>query len=371
MRLNNILLTESPIPDKLKNQFTTIFNRVKQTVDVETGIKITEKWLAGVLNQYNKFKFLDASLENLEKNGKDEAAKDVKARIVARDMLAELNLFDKVNYRPIPSRLAILSAMRQYYSQEVHTNNQDVNVNAAKAARNANAQEYEEWLAGLSEEQKHLVAELQEMNPEEMALFRGILIAREHKKQFIERLHALMNNNEVGYGLVQHMGLISADGKIAMDKVEQLREFLAGVSNARLKDIMSKSTVYAGKKVIHDTKRANNKVIKDLGDQPQGKFNLMIKLYHYISRRIQGQQDKNRAFRRMLDKIPLAHDKNGNPSIIGKGAYQLQKAFDGQKLDPSVAYKKLKDLYFYPANRKHRADKATDRGESIKKVAEI
>jgi len=371
MRITNILVENTNISDKLKNQFTTFFNKVKQTIATETEVKVTEKWLAGVLNQYNKFKFLDSTLDNLEKAGKTEAATDVKARIIARDMLAELNLFDKVNYRPIPSRLPLLSAMRQYYSQEVHTHNQDVNVDAAKATRNANAEEYEDWLNGLPELQKHIVSQLQELSPEEMALFRGILIARKHKKQFIERLHALMNNNEVGYGLMQNLHLISDDGKIAMQNVEQLREFLSGLTPARLKDVLSKSVVYAGKKIIHDTKRANNKVIKDIGDQPQGKFSLMIKLYHYIARRIEGQEDKNRAFRRMLDKIPLAHDKQGEPSIIGKGAYQLQKTFNGQKIDPRVAYKKLKDLYFYPADRKHRAEKATDRGESIQKVAKI
>lgn len=371
MYVSNILTEEANISDKLKNQFTTAFNRIKQQVDAETGIKITEKWLAGVLNQYNKFKFLDASLDNLEKSGKTDAANDTKARIVARDMLAEMNLFDKVNYRPIPSRMPLLSAMRQYYSQEVHAHNQDVNVDAANATRNANSQEYQEWFNSLSRDQQNIVSQLQEMNPEEMALFRGILTARKHKKQFVERLHGLMNNNEVGYGLAQHLGLISGDNKIAMDRVEQLREFLSGVTNARLKDIMSKSTVYAGKKIIHDTKRANNKVIKDIGDDPQGKFSLMIKLYHYIARRVEGQQDKNRAFRRMLDKIPLAHDKNGNPSLIGKGAYQLQKQFGGQKIDPRVAFKKLKDLYWYPADRKHRSDKATDRGESIRTVAKV
>ncbi len=39
---------------------------------------------------------------------------------------------------------------------------------------------------------------------------------------------------------------------------------MGSISDARLKDVISKSSVYAGKKNAHDAARSSNKILKDV-----------------------------------------------------------------------------------------------------------
>lgn len=367
MKLINILSEAPNIPENLQDSFNNIFTRIQNRIKDETEVNVSPKWLAGFLKQYNDFKHLDQMQTNYRANGNEHAANDVQARIIARDALTKLGLLDQSNGY-LPKKKGLLSAMRQYYTTSVH--DQNTQQDSAKLTRNAAGLEYEDWYKSLSDTDKNYVDNLQELNPQEWTLFKGIVDAKESKQEFVTRLHQLAQDNEVGHSLIQNMGLITDDNKLDMVTIEKFRTFLSSVTPARLKDVISKSSVYSGKKTIHDKHLAKNAVLKGLEKDPSGKYSLMIKLYHYISSKIVDQQDKEKAFRRIMSKVPLANDA-GAINIIGKGAYQLYKMYKGQKLDPTEAIKHLNDRYFYPADRGKRADKASGRGENIKKHTEI
>lgn len=366
MRLLNIL-SEMTISNTLKQSFESIFQRIHDEIKNTTDVNISPQWLAGLLKQYNNFKYLDSMYTSYRDNKNEALAKDAQARIIARDVLTKYSLFDPTN-NYTPKKKDILSLMRQFYTEEIHTNVQDQD--GAKAARSANSQEYEEWFDSLTDEQKNYVTQLQEMNPEEMAQFRGIITAKEHKKEFVTKLYHWINSNDVARNIAANMKLITPNNKISIENIKKLREFLAGVADPRLKDILSKASVYRGKKIVHDAHLAKNKVIKDFGNK-QTRYYKMLKLYHYISRQIGDQVDRERTFERLLSKIPQVHDKSGNLTLIGKGARKLFKLFDGKTLDPQEAIKTLQTRTNFPADKPHRAKKAHGRGESIRKVSEI
>jgi hypothetical protein len=209
------------------------------------------------------------------------------------------------------------------------------------------------------------------LDADDLAGFKGIIKAKEHKKEFATRIYQWMNSNDAASQVLREMGAITSAGKLDMAVVEKLRAFVSGLTDARLKDVLSKNAVFAGKSIAHSQARATNKVLKDIEHEPEGKFGLMIKLYNYIRTKLDKYEDKDRAFKRMLDKIPLAHDPTGNPSEVGKGAYHLWKNFKGQQVDVESAIKDLNTHYNFPAGKEHRANKAAGRGEQIRQIGDI
>lgn len=358
----------TPITDKMEQQFNSLFQKIRMDIknEVDPEFNISPKWLAGVLNQYHNYRYLDKILDSQEQNGRGDI-KDTKARIVARDALAQANLLDPHNGY-LPTRKSTISAMRQFYSDSARE--QTYANDLPKHTRQAGAQEYEEWFASLPEQHKNFVKNLQELEADELASFKGIINARQNKKQFITRLYQLAYSDDVAHNIFQRMKLITPENKLSTHNIEKLRTFLTSVSDARLHDILSKNIVNTGKSIIHAAKRSSNKVLKDI-EYGQGNHNMILKLYHYISRKVAKNDDKERAFRRMLEKIPQAHDQNGQPSEIGRGAYALFKQFGGKPLDPEQAISVLNQRYHEPADLPHRAEKSQGRGTSIRKVGEI
>jgi hypothetical protein len=361
------VLVEEITPD-LQKSFDNIFNRIHSQVKSDTGIEITPKWLAGVMNQYNNFSGLEGAYKNYIEREKTELAEDIKARIIARNILSNFGLFDKKN-RYLPKKKNLLSNMRQYYSDEARSIKDEFDL--PKQTREAASKEYDEWFNELSPEHQHFVTQLQELEADELAGFKGIITAKKHKKEFVTRIYQWANSNDAAHQILIDMHMITPEGKLSMPNIEKLRAFLSELTDARLKDVLSKSAVNTGKSIAHTAARASNKVLKDMEHDPDSKFNMMIKLYNYISPKMEKYEDKERAFQRMLDKIPVAHDPNGKPNEIGKGAYYLYKNYKGKKVDPSAAIKELNVHYRYPAGRKHRAEKAEGRGNAIRKVGDI
>lgn len=359
--------TTAPITPEMEQNFKRVYTHIKGAIEHGTGVQVSPRWLAGFLNQYLNYKNLNQIYDNQVKSGQGNS-KDTKARIIARDALAGYKLVNPANgYLPLNKPL--ISTMRQYYSDSarMETGANDM----AKHTREANAQEYDEWFNSLSNLDKNYVKNLQELEPDELASFKGILHAKENKQEFATRLLHWSQTDDVAHHILQSMGMVTADNKLHLNNIEKLRTFLASVTDARLKDIMSKSTVYSGKSIVHAAKRSSNKILKDLEHEPNGKQGLILKLYHYISKKVKDKTDKERSFRRMLEKIPLAHTSEGKPSEIGKGAYALFKQFGGKTLDPEQAITTLNQRYHEPADLPHRAEKASGRGESIRKVADI
>lgn len=361
------VLNEASIPENVKSSFDNIFARIKNQVKASTNIDVTPKWVAGMLNQFHNFKYLDKIRDSHKKNNNEAAATDIEARIAARDVLAKLGLLDKTNGY-LPKQRQTLSLMRQYYTDDIHVANQEMD--AAKSTRVAGEEEYQEWFNKLSDEHKNYVKNLQELNPDELAGFKHVIRLQKHKKEFMTKLHEWAKGNDVAITLLKNIGLITPEGRLSAANTEKLREFLKSLSNARLKDVISKASVYAGKKITHDEHRAKNAVLKGLEKNPRGTYSKMLKVYDYITSKIGDAQDKDRAFRRALDKLPAAHS-DGQPNLIGKGAYKLHKMFGGKKIDFDTAIRELDKAYRFPADRTRRAAKSETRGETIKDVSEI
>jgi hypothetical protein len=361
------VLAEASVSPKMQQQFDSFLEKLKSHIKAATNINISDQWLAGLFNQFNNFQYLEKMQKNYATNGNEAAANDLTARIIARDALAKVGLVD-ANNRYLPKNKPVLSAMRQYYSDpaRAHASKDDV----VKQSREANDSEYQDWFDDLPESEKNFVTYLHELSAEDMASIRGLIQAKEQKQGFFDRLQNLISDNPSVTRELENMGIIY-DGKLAADRIESLRQFLSSQTPARLKDILSKDAVYAAKKSAHDEARSANKVVRDIEQNTSTDYKRMVRLYHFITRRLEGQADKERGFRRMLQKIPLAHDNDGNPSKIGKGAYKLFKAFGGKKLDFDDAIRELNNATNYPASRERRAKKATGRGKSIKKSSEI
>lgn len=360
----------APMTPKMEASFTNLFNRIHAQVQGETGISISPKWLAGFLNQSHNFKYLDHIYKGQLQSGRGDA-KDTKARIIARDLLGQAKLLDPKNGY-LPLKKSTLSVMRQFYSDSAReqTGANDM----AKHTREAGAQEYDEWFNALSDEHKNYVTQLQELNADEWSSFKGIIHAKQNRQQFVTRLYQLAYSDDVAHNILQSMKMITPENKLSTKNIEKLRTFLSSVSDSRLKDILSKQAVYAGKSAAHANARSSNAVLKGIDNEPNGRYSMMLKLYHYISRKVGQSEDKERAFRRMLEKIPQAHDQGGQPNEIGKGAYTLFKQFGGRVLDPEAAIatlNKLSGRHNQPADLPHRAEKASGRNDSIRKVGEI
>lgn len=383
MLLIHILNEAVQLSNQQKHSFNNIFRQIQEKVKNETNISISPQWLAGFLNQYNDFAGLDQRLERFQDRASDatggddpnkreagygtKMANDTRARIIARDILGEHGLVDPKN-RFLPKRRGILSQMRNYYTTDIHASNMHNDI--VKSTREANSDEYEEWFNALDEQKKKFVTNMQELDPKEMAMFKGIVNAKENKQEFVLRLAHWARRDDVGHSTMQRMGLINGEGKLSGPEIESLRDFLGSVSDARLKDIVSKAQTYSSKSIAHAERRAGNEVLKQTEENPTGKYNLAMKLYNLIGGKIAGMKDPERSFRRALQQITIAHDSNGGLSDVGKAALTLYHEYKGQRVDPKIALARLqshsKGYGDGQAGPEKRAEKAGGRGRQMR-----
>lgn len=352
----------SNITPELEQSFKNIFKRIQRNVKNEADVEITPKWVSGFLNQQADFNNLDKRYEQSQDN--PAVARDLLARITARNTLQSVGLIKngKIN------NPQLASMMRQYYTQPIHDENEVTD--AGKLTRSAAEAEYQEWVKSLPEKQQNYVKNLQEITPEELSNFKGLVNAKENKREFMNRLYSWTHSNDVSLQLLQNMGLVNGASKIDLGNIEDFREFLETLSIPRIKDILSKSAVYAGKKMTHDEHRNKNAVLKDIEKNPSSVYAKIIDTYNQISPTLAQAQDKRRSLVRALQKVPNAI-VDGKLSNLGKGVVQLFKQFNGQKIDTDEAIKSLNAAYNSPASRDRRNAKAETRGQTIKDIADI
>ena len=365
------ILNEAPVSPDTQNSFNNIYKRIASQVKGATGIDVSTQWVAGLLNQFHNFRYLNKIHKSHKDSNNENAARDTEARIVARDVLAKVGLLDKANGY-LPKNRGILSSMRQYYAQAANTAKASADIQGV--TRGAADSEYEDWYNDLQLRHRNFIDGLHELEPEALAEFKGIIRAKESKKGFTDRLYNFIERNPSAIETFRRTNIIDDNDALQMNVVEDLRSFLSELSPARLKDVMSKAAVYATKKITHDTHRAKNAVLKDLEKNPHGVNSQAIKVYNYISRRIQKYEDQGRAFRRFMDKLPMVTNSDGTPNAIGIGASTLFKTFGGKtitKADKDAAIKQLNTAYRYPASDERRAAKAATRGETINKLSDI
>jgi hypothetical protein len=383
MKIQDIL-NEADLSNQEQHSFNNILKDIQDKVKEKTGLSVTNNWLGGFLNKYHEYPELENNLQGFRerymeaKNTNDKRtmdysrkrAKEVRAMIIARNVLATEGLLDKdKNFKPQPKRKGVLSKMRQFYTSDASTTR--INSDMAKTTRAAGSDEQNEWFAGLNDQQKNFVTNMRELDATEWARFKGIVAAKENKQQFAMQLIQFTRSNEVAHAIVQRMGLIGDNGKLNGDAVDSLREFLSSTSDARLRDIISKDMTNSGKLQAHTDARARNHQLNSMDKAPAGRTALTLKLYNYLVQKTRGMADRERSARRILGKLKLAHDKSGQMNDVGQGAMYLFNTLNGEKVDPKTAIAKLKARYFEPADREHRADKATGRNDQIRSNTEL
>lgn len=364
------LLNEATLSSEMKKSFDAVYHRIASNIKGATGINVSSQWLAGMLNQSHNFRYLDASHRKYQEAGNKEAARDLEARIIARNEFARVGLLNKANGY-LPKNRGTLSSMRQYYAQAVN----DIKAAADTKAvtRGANDAEGQDWYNSLPAQHKSFVNGLQEFDPEDLALFKGIIKARQSKKEFITRLHSFVEENPASAQLRQ-MNILTDNDELQPAAVEDLREFLASLTPARLKDVVSKGIIYSTKKMTHDEHRAKNAVLKDMEKSKHGVYATAFKVYNYVSKRIGEFKDKDRAFRRFMSRLPMTRDSDGQLNQIGVGATALFRQFKGQlisKSDRDRAIEELNKAYTAPATGNRRAAKSATRGETLGSTMDI
>ena len=352
------------ITPEIEQSFKNFFKRIKRNVKSSADVDITPKWVAGFLNQQADYSTLNKKYDDLVSQGKDAEAKDTLARIAARNTLQSVGLVNRG--RIVDPKTA--SLMRQYYTQQIHDENEVTD--AGKLTRGAAESEYQDWFKSLPEKQQSYVKNLQEITPEEFSNFKGLVTAKENKREFMHRLYTWTQTNDVSLKLLQNMGLVNNSGKIDLGNIEDFREFLEGLSIPRIKDILSKSSVYAGKSITHAEHRNKNAVLKDIENNPSSIYSKIIDTYNKISPNISRAKDKRRALSRALQEIPNAV-VNGKLSNLGKGVVRLFKQFKGGRIDTEQAIASLNAAYNSPASRDRRNAKAETRGQTIKDIADL
>ncbi len=356
------------ITPELARSFDNIFKRIQKNVKDKTDIDINPKWVSGLLNQQHDFKKWEDRYQQAIKDNRPTDARDLMARIVTKYTLETVGLIknDKIQSPPTAS------LMRQYYTQPIH-DTREVS-DPGKLVRNAGESDYQEWFKALEPIDQRYVTNLQEIDPNEFAQFKGLVKAKENKKAFTDRLYDWVNSNESSYKLLRNMRIVDSQGNLDIKSVEDFRDFLEHLSIPRLKDVLSKSSVYTGKKMAHDEQRAANAVFKDMEKNPDSAYQKIINIYNEISPSIANAKDKRRSLYRMLEKVPGAIDEDNKLTKLGKGVFVLFKQFNGTPIsDESVkdATQELNNAYYYPADRGRRNAKAETRGQAIRKISEI
>lgn len=350
--------------------YDKIYQEIADSIMDETGIHITYEWLAGFMNQYKQFKFLDDQAKNYKLTNNMSMYRDTRMRILARNILAKYKVLNSDN-KYLPFKLDTMSKMRKFYTVDINTAREKED--GSKATRLAADNEMQTWYDGLSNLYKTYVDNMRELSSEEFSEFKNILNLKENKKNFLDKLYNFINENHNANKIFTNMGFISG-ASIHIDQIELFRQFVSSLTNARLKDIFSKEMIYSSKKITHDTHRAKNAVLKDMEHNPSGVYSQMMAVYNFVSKKIMSSENKTNDFKKIMNNIPRVKNSDGKLNEIGNGVVKLFKEFNGSLITKSSKQSAIDILNYHYNNiatPERRAAKADTRGETLSKISDL